>query len=474
MADADAALFGAGSLDSDRRMRFVREDAADNAKTLVSLFARGDVPDFIAVFDFERQICDAIRTRHARIEPPNYDSTQKITVDELYIPPHFSYELDGPNVLTAWDLDKRIYRTVVLGHPGAGKSSYARSLCYRVATQTQLDELPGRLPFLVELRDYAAAKAAMGRSLLEHLEHVATAVYQTRPPSHALDYLLRSGRLLLVLDGLDELLETADRREIRSDLEVFATRYPSASMLVTSRIIGYAEAPLDDDRFRLVYMKGFEDAQVADYARNWFGLFASGSEDADELAAAFVKESAEVADLRGIPLLLSLMCSIYRRKKYLPRHRAGVYQECAEMLFDRWDRSRKLLVERPLDAHLVPALQHVAYWIFGAPERRSGVTGPELVDHLSDYVYREVIDDRLRAKRIAQEFFDYCRGRGWVLVPCGTQADDQELFRFAHETFLEFFTAGWLASSDMSAEQVADTLLPRITARGKYRGVTRR
>jgi tetratricopeptide (TPR) repeat protein len=464
--DPHAALFGAGSLDSDRRMRFLREDAADNTNKLISLFNQGDVPDFTAVLDFERQICAAIRTRHARIEPPNYDSTQMITVDELYIPPHFSYELDGPNVLTTWELDTRVYRTIILGHPGAGKSSYARSLCYRIAANRRSDGLGGPIPLMVELREYATAKAARGASLslLDHLEHVATAAYQTRPPPHALEYLLRSGRLLLVLDGLDELLETTDRREIRSDLEVFAERYPSASMLVTSRIIGYAEAPLNDDRFRLLYMKGFEDAQVADYAQHWFRLFATKPEDADDLATGFIEESTEVADLRRIPLLLSLMCSIYRRKKYLPRHRAGVYQECAEMLFDRWDRSRKLLVERSLDDQLLPALQHVAYWIFQAPERRFGVTGPELVDHLRDYVYREVIDDRVRAKRIAQEFFDYCRGRGWVLVPCGTQSDDQELFRFAHETFLEFFTASWLASSEMSTEKVAETLLPRIAA----------
>jgi tetratricopeptide (TPR) repeat protein len=461
-ADPHVALFGAGSLDSDRRMRFVREDVADNTNMLVSLFARGDAPDFNAVFDFERQLCDAIRTRHARIEPPNYDSTRTISVEDLYIPPHFSYDLDGPNAITAFELDKRIYRTVILGHPGAGKSSYARSLCHRIATTYRSDTFAGPIPFLVELRDYAAAKSATDVSLVEYLGQLATSRYQTRPPSNALEYLLRSGRLLLVLDGLDELLETVDRRDIRSDIEVFATRYPSVSMLVTSRIIGYTEAPLDDDRFRLLYMKGFEDAQVADYAQHWFRLSVTASEDANDFATEFMKESAEVADLRSIPLLLSLMCSIYRRKRYLPRHRAGVYQECAEMLFDRWDRSRKLLVDRPLDAHLVPALQHVAYWIFREPKRRFGVTGPELVDHLRDYVYREVIDDRARANRIAQEFFDYCRGRGWVLVPCGTRSDDQELFRFAHETFLEFFTAGWLASSDMSAEKVAEALLPRI------------
>ena len=48
---------------------------------------------------------------------------------------------------------------------------------------------------------------------------------------------------------------------------------------------------------------------------------------------AFISESASVADLRSNPLMLALLCILYRGAGSLPRNRTEVYEQCASMLY---------------------------------------------------------------------------------------------------------------------------------------------
>ena len=59
-------------------------------------------------------------------------------------------------------------------------------------------------------------------------------------------------------------------------------------------------------------------------------------------AKAFLAESASVPDLRFNPLLLSLMCILYRGSGSLPGDRASTYAKCAELLLRKWDEQRDL------------------------------------------------------------------------------------------------------------------------------------
>ena len=66
------------------------------------------------------------------------------------------------------------------------------------------------------LREYARYKSEHTCSLLQYMEVQAKSDYQLEVPTGAFSFLLLSGRLLLIFDGLDELIETADRLAIKS------------------------------------------------------------------------------------------------------------------------------------------------------------------------------------------------------------------------------------------------------------------
>ena len=53
-------------------------------------------------------------------------------------------------------------------------------------------------------------------------------------------------------------------------MEQFCSAYPLTAVLVTSRVVGYDQARLDDTQFTCYRLGGFGDDEVAEYARKWF------------------------------------------------------------------------------------------------------------------------------------------------------------------------------------------------------------
>jgi predicted NACHT family NTPase len=105
---------------------------------------------------------------------------------------------------------------------------------------------------------------------LRQIEKMAGSVYQVEPPVGAIEYLLLNGRLLVIFDGLDELLDTSYRQQISANIESFSRSYPATPIPVTSREVGYDQVPLDPDFFEAFRLAPFDEPQVADYVEKWF------------------------------------------------------------------------------------------------------------------------------------------------------------------------------------------------------------
>jgi predicted NACHT family NTPase len=357
-------------------------------------------------------------------------------------------------------------RTVLLGQPGGGKSTLALKICHELATKYTSRPVAGRLltPVLVILRDYAVSKTTQSGSLLDFIEASARAHYTFGvPPEGAFEYLLTNGSLLVIFDGLDELLETSRRQEVSDDVEAFSTRFPSTPILVTSREVGYDQAPLDEERFAQYRLAPFVESQVSDYARKWFAADPDLLEaQKTERAESFIRDSSLVSDLRSNPLMLSLMCSIYRGENYIPRNRPDVCEKCTLMLFEQWDRSRAIDVSLAIEYHLFPAMQFLAHWIYSTPSLQGGVTEEQLVRKAADYLVPRRFDDREEADAAAREFIEFCHGRAWVFTDTGTTPSGDDLYQFTHRTFLEYFTAKWLVHDADDVSSLLNELRPHI------------
>jgi hypothetical protein len=409
------------------------------------------------------------RGRHGKLTPPDFDRRRLVTASEIYVPTAIIRDdvnegrrlsqQAGLEALDVWDLTRLLGRTVLLGDPGGGKTTAANVLTHYFAAE------PGRrLPFLVTLRDYAAS-TRIGWSVGEYIEHNLRTLYQSNIPDGLLERMLLTGRAVVIFDGLDELLDTSRRRDVSVRVEQFCMAYPLTSVLVTSRSVGYDQARLDDTQFTCYRLGGFGEDQVAEYAGKWF----ASQEDmpaveAEAKAKSFLAESASIADLRANPLLLSLMCILYRGAGSLPADRAGIYAKCAELLLRKWDEQRDLY--RKLDAdHLVePTLRYLAWWLFTREDSRTTATERELIGQATQFLHNRGYETEDEAQIAAREFVEFCRGRMWVFSDAGTTADGDRLYAFTHRTFLEYFAAAHLNATTDTPEDLARILVDRVAA----------
>jgi hypothetical protein len=401
--------------------------------------------------------------QHGKLEPPDFDRRRRVPIADIYVPTSIAEEPSGEQVvatgpiqppsLNVFDLAMRLDRTVLMGDPGGGKTTAANVLMHHFASDEER-----LVPFLVTLRDYAA-KDPPEYSVVGHIERKLDTFYQCPAPPGLINLLLLTGRATVIFDGLDELLDTERRADIATRVEHFCREYPQAPVLVTSRTVGYDQARLDDRQFTCYRLGGFAGEEVAQYARKWF---AQDTEAGPGESEAFLAESQSIPDLRSNPLLLSLMCILYRGRGSLPRGRAGVYEECAKLLFHRWDARRRIHQELRAGRLIEPALRHLAWWLFTREETQAAVTERQLVAETTTFLRDRGFESEDDARDAAREFVQFCRGRMWVFSDAGTTSEGERLYAFTHRTFLEYFAAAQLAYDSDSPELLAQTLAPHI------------
>lgn len=193
------------------------------------------------------------------------------------------------------------HRTVLLGNPGAGKTTLVHHLSLGGTDRGKLSN-----PILI-LRCIDYAKEHAHKSIVAALADVLNQVYGIDGARETLEAALTLGAVDVVLDGLDEINNIPTREEFSDRVNRFAVRYPTTSILVTSREVGYTKAPLDGNLFAMGRLKDFTDAQIREYAERWFTEVKR-----PELIHPFISDVRSVRDLAVNPLLLSLLCSLYR------------------------------------------------------------------------------------------------------------------------------------------------------------------
>lgn len=395
-----------------------------------------------------------VLARHGELVLPDLEVERTVPVDDLYVEARLVH--DGPPIDSVELLPSVVRRAVVLGKPGGGKSTLAQVLTYRLARDG------GPTPFLVVLRDYGP-DFDDGRSIVQHIERTANVRYQIPPPGGWVESVLLAGSAVVTFDGLDELLDPARRREIRNAVEAFCSRFPMVRVVVTSRLVGYEQAPLGRD-FSSLELGDLHPHGVEQYVEAWFrhALVGLSDQARAERVYNFMRESELVEELRVSPLLLSLMCVLYKGSNYIPESRLGLYEECTRLLFKKWDRSRGIHVNLEIGHDIDAALMHLAYWMLVEQHAEEGVAEQAFVRQCGEYLVPARFEDMDDALRVAEEFIRFCRGRAWVLADAGSTEDGTPLYTFTHRTFLEYYAAHHIARIYGSPEDIASALAPRL------------
>ncbi len=332
-------------------------------------------------------------------------------------------------------------RMVVLGDPGSGKSTLLRYLALewaRIENATERYTAP--LPLLIELRDYNLWKCDSGKSFLRYL-HEASAWHRLN--QHTLDFLLQqANRVVLLLDGLDEVFDPVQREAVMNDIHRFSTKYKNTRVIVTSRVVGYKPQRLRDAKFRDFMLQDLDEAQIEQFLDRWHEITFADQAEAEkklERLAKAIQDAKPIQMLAGNPLLLTMM-AIINRYQELPRDRVLLYEKAAELLLQQWDTERGLAnfpeISKEIDLRAKKAiLRKVAFAMQTGKksnEAANVIQGDLLIDLIEEYLRENL--NFTQARAAANVLVRQLRERNFILCFLGS-----DNYAFVHRTFLEYF-----------------------------------
>ncbi|WP_316168322.1 MULTISPECIES: hypothetical protein [unclassified Bradyrhizobium] len=359
----------------------------------------------------------------------------------------------------------------MLGDPGGGKSTICQNLCFDLAKQAasafasnnkptaQLQKFPIR----IVLRTYEKARTIEPQlSILEYIvrelrNHVAIDEIELRD---ALHYLLTTGVAVLAFDGLDEILVTAQRRDFVDLVTSFCNQFPLCPAVVTSRLVGYDDAPLTED-FEELILERFDEPEILNYLTKFFKVVGERTDpEAAQFARDFLRQTAaNASDLRSNPLMLGLMAWLFNARGDVPSNRPEIYRECAILMFERWDPDRDIKADVPADFDKLHLFSTLASKIFGDPELAAGVETEWLSDRIREYL-ELLYENRAQALAATKAIVKFITGRAWVMTDVG-----DGIFAFTHQTFLEYFFARFVDDKADTVKDVLDEIIPHVLLR---------
>ncbi len=148
---------------------------------------------------------------------------------------------------------------IVVGKPGSGKTTYLQ----RVVTECNAGNLQAhRIPVLIRLRDFVRE----GRKLIYSLKPYLEKCWQLSDA----ETLLKQGRVLVLLDGLDEVTGE-DGKNITEEMKKFARDYPQVQVIVTCRTQSFTgEWTGNLYAFSLWKWRILMNGQVRLFSEHWF------------------------------------------------------------------------------------------------------------------------------------------------------------------------------------------------------------
>ena len=149
-----------------------------------------------------------------------------------------------------------------------------------------LDE--GLLPVFLPLRELRDTSKGLYRFIPSQLHNP----YLDPPPDFG-ERLLKRGRLLFLLDGLDEVADNRQRQTVARWIEE-ALAYDADK---TCRFMGYTEQIRLNEEFMELHIRPLSERQAEDFIRNWYEIVEEGLNEDKKQARIKASEGAE--DLVG-------------------------------------------------------------------------------------------------------------------------------------------------------------------------------
>lgn len=366
--------------------------------------------------------------------------------------------------------DENLRRVVLLGEAGSGKTTCVHYLTIALSAIQQnaiakkpLPEdstLARYFPIRLILRD-VAIPTDIKTGGVDILWNALRADLTKKIGKEQADLLfphlqkrIKTTPCLIMLDGLDEVPESEERRpRLLEAIENFAAPLKQSIVMVTARPYAYDNPKWHLPHFEILDLLDFSSEQIENFisrfydsvqvVKNWddalVALRKSGLNEA-------VQSREYLYKLAERPLLLTLIASVDSSGSQLPEGRAELYKETIDLLLQRWHlRKESSIAEQEIvrffstdSSKVLEILQKLAYKVHERQGRESKPKEEAPADIDRDEIWA-AFSSSLPKDIDMDSLLNFLEKRAGLLLDRG-----EGIYVFPHRSFQEYLAAGFL------------------------------
>ncbi|NBH83012.1 NACHT domain-containing protein [bacterium C-53] len=404
----------------------------------------------------------------------------KVDLENIFVPLQFylndEEEEQGINENESIQIEEvlnRSLRAAILAKPGGGKSTLIRRIALAYAYPERRlrvdDGLPDRDWFPVYIRCRDLENNAT-KSIMEMIDMIVQRAEITKYAGGfkaLVENALQDGRVLLLIDGLDEISNEKHRICFANQLRTFVATYPNVHLVITSREAGFrAVAGTIATYCKQYSISGFEEEQIRLLSLKWHQAILGDSRQVEEDSARLcdmILRDVRIVVLAENPLLLTTLLFVKRCVGYLPTKRCRLYEEMIKLLLVTWNA----VAHDKLDMdETEPQLAFVAYCMMEDGQQK--ITRDELERCIRRA--RKELPEILDYTTVSpSKFIEQVEERSSLLIQMGYEENNRgqltASYEFSHLSFQEYLAAKAIVKQwapDSHNINLRNTLVPHL------------
>ncbi|MEO0644758.1 MAG: NACHT domain-containing protein [Cyanobacteria bacterium J06650_10] len=353
--------------------------------------------------------------------------------------------------------DHCLKKLAIIGHPGSGKTTLMRYLTLIYASQKQCEllhsEAPSYIPVLMYLRDVREDIVESPEiSLADLINRCVKRLKEEElePPQGWFAKKLKQNKCLILLDGLDEIANEAERRGVSRWVDSQIKEYPMTPIILTSRLPGYERAQLKQP-VTIFDVQPFNLGEIGKFVRSWYLAMEGRSYINNELQSksqaerqaerqagdliSRLQNNSPLANMAVNPLLLTMIATVHRQGSSLPANRVDLYKNICQVLLEK----RQLAKGLPEELNASQKLSVLQELAFGLMSRKTRSFSSSDVEGF----LRQRLKVFIGGERSPDEFLRQISEVSGLLV-----AREEGIYEFAHLSFQEYLSSVQIRASN--------------------------